>query len=104
MMTKYGFDISEITVQVDLKRLINQTWKIIPMSENHEDWKKQLDTILTEVIGLQEIFCNALSFLQILSKIEGLLNRDVEFALLRKTVFEIISLLQELNYEIDQIK
>lgn len=68
------------------------------MRENQEDWRKQLDTVTLEVVGLNEIFLSFPQFLQLLSKLEGLkLMEDIEFDLYRKTVFEAINLLQEIN-------
>lgn len=68
------------------------------MRENNEDWRKQLDTVTLEIVGLNEIFLSYPQFLQLLSKIEGLQNaEDVEFDLYRKTIFEAINLLQEIN-------
>ena len=78
-------------------RLTNQLWKLIPMRENNEDWHKQLDTMIIEIVGLKEIFISNPLFLQILIKLEGLKIVDIEFDLYRKTVFETISLLQELK-------
>lgn len=78
-------------------RLTNQLWKLIPMRENNEDWHKQLDTMIIEVVGLKEIFISSPLFLQILIKLEGLKAVDIEFDLYRKTVFEAINLLQELK-------
>ena len=74
-------------------------WKLIPMREHEEDWQKQLDTVLIEIAGLNEIFQNS-QFLTLLSKLEGLGIKEVDFELYRKTVFESISLLQEANREI----
>ena len=80
----------------EIKRLINQVWKLIPMREHNEDWKKQLDTVIIEIAGLNEIFIEEPQFLQILSKLEGLKIEDnIDFYLYRKTVFEIINLLQD---------
>ena len=67
------------------------------MRENEEDWGKQLDTVIIEIAGLNEVFVSTPQFLQLLSKLEGLRITDVSFELYRKTVFEGISLLQELN-------
>ena len=68
------------------------------MRENDEDWRKQLDTVKIEVVGLNEIFLNYPQFLQLLSKLEGLQkSEDLDFDLYRKTVFESINLLQEIN-------
>lgn len=78
-------------------RLTNQLWKLIPMRENNEDWHKQLDTMIIEVVGLKEIFISSPLFLQILIKLEGLKAVDIGFDLYRKTVFEAINLLQELK-------
>ena len=67
------------------------------MRENEEDWEKQLDTVIIEIAGLNEVFVSTPQFLQLLSKLEGLRTVEVNFELYRKTVFEGISLLQELN-------
>ena len=84
------------SLHVNIKRLTNQLWKLIPMRENNEDWRKQLDTVLIEIAGLNELFINPL-FLQLISKLEGMRVEELNFELYRKTVFECISLLQELN-------
>ena len=62
------------------------------MRENEEDWQKQLDTVIIEFIGLNEIFIGPI-YLQILSKLEGLKIKEISFELYRKTIFECISLL-----------
>ena len=84
------------SLHINIKRLTNQLWKLIPMRENNEDWRKQLDTVLVEIAGLNELFINPL-FLQLISKLEGMRVEELNFELYRKTVFECISLLQELN-------
>ena len=62
------------------------------MKENNENWQKQLDTVIVEVAGLQEIFKQEVSFLQLLSKLEGIRATDLTFSHYRKNVFESISL------------
>ena len=69
------------------------------MREHNEDWNKQLDTVILEIAGLNEIFVSP-QFIFLLSKLEGLKVNDTSFELYRKTVFESISLLQELNHGI----
>lgn len=66
------------------------------MREHEENWLKQLDTVTIEIAGLNEIFTGP-QFLQMLCKLEGLKTQETEFELYRKTVFECISLLQELG-------
>ena len=68
------------------------------MRENDELWEKQLDTVSLEIVGLNEIFISFPQFLQLLSKLEGLRKEpNIEFDLYRKTIFEVINLLQEIN-------
>lgn len=93
-MTKYGLvEIEEI--QANVKRLTNQLWKLIPMRENEEDWRKQLETVIIEITGMNIILVIDEVLMQLLSKLEGLRDVDTSFELYRKTVFECISLLQE---------
>lgn len=99
-MTKYKFNFAKETIDKNVMRLTNQIWKLIPMREHNEDWKKQLDTVIIEIAGLNEIFIWSPQFLQSLSKLEGLkVTEDIDFALYRKTVFEVISLVQEFKNE-----
>lgn len=98
MTNKYDLDFSSEIISKNIIRLTNQIWKLIPMREHEEDWSKQLNTVIIEVAGLSEIFSLEPQFLQILSKMEGLLKTDCDFTLFRKTVFEIINLLQRYNY------
>ena len=52
----YDIEFSSEEIQANIHRLTNQFWKLIPMRENKEDWKKQLDTVTLEIAGLNEIF------------------------------------------------
>ena len=96
LVDKYNIGFEEEVIKKDVQRLTNQLWKLIPMREHEEDWKKQLDTVIIEITGLNEIFMGPV-FLQLLSKLEGLKVKEVNFELYRKTIFESISLLQELS-------
>lgn len=93
---KYEIEFSKETIQKTVRRLTNQLWKLIPMRENDEDWYKQLQTVTLEIAGLNELFISPI-FLQLLSKLEGLQIKEVSFELYRKTIFECINILQELN-------
>lgn len=95
MKTKYGIEISNKIILADKKRLINQLWKVLPMNENNEDWEKQLQIVLDEIVGLNKIFNEELNFLILLSKLEALFEIK-DFKVFRKTIFESINLLGEL--------
>ena len=62
-LTKYIFDFPIETIKKDVIRLTNQIWKLIPMREHEEDWQKQLDTVIIEIAGLNEIFIYEPQFL-----------------------------------------
>lgn len=64
------------------------------MRENEENWKSQLSTVIIEIAGLNEIININPSFIQLLSKLEGLLVEETVFLTYRKTIFEAIALLQ----------
>lgn len=96
-MTKYHFEISKAVYGAAHKRLVNQLWKLIPMRENGENWQKQLDTVINEIVGLQSIIGERPQFLQLLEKLEGIKIKDSTFDFYRKTVFETIGLFQELK-------
>ena len=98
-MNKYNFEFSIEVINKNVHRLTNQLWKLIPMREHEEDWPKQLDTVILEIAGMNEVFMNP-QFLQLLCKLEGLKAQETNFELYRKTVFESISLLQELSHGI----
>ena len=86
--------VEKQVVANDITRLINQVWKLIPMRENNENWKKQIDFLLVEVRGLQALFNEHLDFLIVISSLEGLRSSDdIEFVHYRSVVFSIISLL-----------
>ena len=99
MINKYNVQIPAATFAADINRLTNQLWKLIPMRENNEDWQTQVDTVLLELVGLNEILEIDEKFLILISKLEGLKIYEVDFHIYRKTVFETISLLREISYE-----
>ena len=96
MDTKYNVIIPIDSIEKNITRLTNQMWKLIPMRENNENWEKQLNTVILEIAGLNEIFLENPHFLQLLSKLEGLRILSPDFDFYRKTVFESISLLRGL--------
>lgn len=95
-MDKYDINFPLETKEQDLKRLINQLWKLIPMRENKEDWINHLNTMIEEISGLVEIYKNKVEGLILLSKLEGLTSEVCnDFMIYRKTVFRCIDLLAQ---------
>ena len=98
MIIKYEADIPNELFNKNITRLTNQLWKLIPMREHEEDWKKQLNTVIVEIAGMNELLIYKSEGFQLLTKLEGMSQiEDMSFDLYRKTVFECISLLQEIR-------
>jgi hypothetical protein len=93
---KYNIEFCEEDIRANVQRLTNQLWKLIPMREHEENWQKQLETVLIEVVGLNELFTSPI-ILQLLSKLEGLSIRETTFDIYRKTIFECISLVRSIK-------
>jgi len=70
------------------------------MRENGEDWQKQLETVLVELYGLNEMFGDQLDFLILITKLKGLRHVG-NFDVHRSTVFSVITLLTELANSIN---
>lgn len=94
MISKYGYVFDDEVIKTDIKRLVNQLWKLIPMRENDEDWESHLNVVIEEISGLNIVFADQLDLLILLSKLEGLTSEVCnDFMIYRKTVFRCIDLL-----------
>lgn len=104
LFLKYGLIIDSSTFSNNIKRIINQLYKLLPMREEGKDWQKPLQTLIEELSGLQRLVYGQESrFLTILSKMEGLFNltNDAQdMPLYRRTIFECLSLLSILNTDV----
>lgn len=100
MLLKYDFDINNDAVLVNLRRLTNQIYKLLPLREEGGDWRKPLSTIMEELAGMDRLFLGQHSVLFKLScKLEGLfeLTEENDFMLYRGVIFECLGLLGELE-------
>ena len=102
-MMYYNLNFDNLLIIKDLRRLINQVWKLLPMREKNEDWKKQLDNVLIELRGLHIMFGDQLDFLILLSKLEGLYEAK-NFMTYRMVIFSVISSLTDMTNVIDARK
>ena len=96
MEIKYNINIDNIVINKSLKRIINQTYKLLPMREEGSDWQKPLQTIMEELSGINSLLrCKQDIYFSLLSKMEGLfeLTSDDDFMLYRRVIFECLGLL-----------
>ena len=100
MNTKYNLTVSEETVRKSIKRIVNLTYKLLPTREEGGDWKKPLETIIEELVGMNDLFLGQQDkIFVIICKLQGIFNltdKD-DFQLYRRTIFECLSLLNGLE-------
>lgn len=100
MLLKYDMYIENKAIKANLQRLTNQIYKLLPLWEEATDWGKPLNTIIEELAGMDKLFLDHHDvFFQMLCKLEGLFtfSDDEDFMLFRKTIFEILRLVNDLN-------
>ena len=101
MILKYNIDIKEQTIHNRLQNLINQIYKLLPSREEGADWEKPLQTVLEELAGMQRLMNCGYSeiFFPLLNKLEGLysLVEDDDFLCYRRTIFECLGLMNDLQ-------
>lgn len=105
MVLKYDIEIPNEDVVVNLKRITNQVYKLLPSREEGADWEKPLSTLIEEMAGMERLFDGQYSTLfSLLCKLEGLfiLTKEEDFFLFRRTIFECLSLINEMVNQINE--
>lgn len=100
MVTKYNAEIDNESIAVNLKRITNQVYKLLPSREEGMDWEKPLSTLLEEIAGMDRLLVGKHDILfPLLCKLEGLfiLTQEEDFFLFRRTIFECLSLINDLT-------
>ncbi len=99
MELKYNTYVENKSVHSDLKKLVNQIYKLLPNREEGTEWEKPLETIIEELAGMDRLFLGHHEiFFPLLCKLEGLftLTKESDFSLYRRTIFECLSLVNQL--------
>ena len=100
-----GVAIEKEAVAKNLKRIINQVYKLLPSREEGKNWEKPLETLIEEIAGMAKLIegQDELFFL-ILCKMKGLfsLTNDSDMILYRRIILELLSLLNQLKINVCQ--
>ena len=99
MINKYNACFNNTTIEESLIRLVNLTYKLLPMREENENWEKTLETIIEEFSGMDRVLIDQHDILfPLLCKLEGLLTleEEIDFFEYRRTIFECLSLVSTL--------
>lgn len=100
MVLTSGVQIDKEAVHFNIKRLINQVYKLLPMREEGRDWEKLLETLIEQLSGMKRLIVGQDDlFFSILCKMEGLfsLTRYEDMGIYRRTILECLGLLNSLN-------
>ena len=95
MVIKYSSNINNEAIIKNIDRLTNQVFKLLPNREEGGDWKTPLENIIIELAGMDELLLDHVNLFSLLCKLEALLSLDKEqdFLLFRKTIFECLGLM-----------
>ena len=95
MVIKYNSNIENDAIIKNIDRLTNQVFKLLPNREEGGDWKTPLEIIIIELAGMDELLLDHVNLFSLLCKLEALLKLDKEedFLLFRKTIFECLGLM-----------
>lgn len=102
-----GAYIENEAILENLKKLINQTYKLLPNREENLDWKTPLSTIIEEFSGMDKLLSNYHNYLfPLLCKLEGLYNLDGEdnFFDYRRIIFECLNLITSIKKDVEAWK
>ena len=98
-----GVIINKESIDFNLKRIINQVYKLLPMREEGRDWEKPLQTLIEQLSGMKRLIDGQDDlFFLILCKMEGLfsLNRNEDMTIYRRIIFECLGLLNTLEQNV----
>lgn len=107
MVIKYNLDIPNADIQLSLKRIINQIYKLLPTREEGNEWQKPLETIIEELCGMERLLNDhTATFFTLLCKLEGLFSliREEDFSLYRRTIFECLGLLNMVKENVSEFE
>ena len=98
-------EIDNLAICSNLKRLINQVYKLLPNREENIDWENPLKTIIEEFAGMVHLMPDQQEIIfSLMCKLEGLftLNGENDFFEYRRTIFECLNLIQEIKTNIEE--
>ena len=97
MQTVYYTEIDNEVINSTLERMTSQTFKLLPMREEEQEWIKPLQTLSLELLGLHSLFPEEPALFSAVCKMEGIkeLGEKMDFMMYRRTIFEICGLLNK---------
>lgn len=103
MIIKYNANIDTMAIKQNIGRITNLIFKLLPVREEGGDWQTTLQNLIIELSGMSELLSDHVTLFSLLCKLEALLKleREEEFLLFRKTIFECLGMLNEIKECLD---
>lgn len=105
MIFKYDIDFSKEVIVEDIERITNQIFKLLPSREEGGDWKTPLQNLIYEITGMKALWIDEPNLFVLLCKLEALLSLDREddFLVFRKLIFECLSICNYIKKKIKEV-
>ena len=90
---------SKKAVIVNIDRITNQIFKLLPSREEGGDWITPLNNLIVEITGMSSLLIDQVNLFSLLCKLEGLLTltEEKDFYQFRKIIFECLRLINDIK-------
>lgn len=90
--TVYNITVDKDIVEFNVKRIQGQIFKLLPTYEEEKDYKKPLQTLITETLGMSSLLPQEPKIFSLACKLQGIYNDDMDYMTLRRTIFDCCGL------------
>lgn len=99
MNCSYGVEVNDVTLGENLERIRGQIFRCLPVYEEGGEWRKPLETLVIELLGLHSLFPENKDILTLICKLEGLRSEteEIDFMLYRRSIFEACGLVGKIK-------
>ena len=105
MMCSYDVEINSSTLGDNLERIRGQIFRCLPVYEEGGEWRKPLETLVVELLGISSLFPENKELLSLICKLEGLkvgTGEEIDFMLYRRTIFEACGLVSKIKSQCEE--
>lgn len=96
----YETQLNKITLGENLERIRGQIFRCLPVYEEGGEWRKPLETLIIELLGIHSFLPENKELLSLICKLEGLrvgTEEEIDFLLYRRTIFEACGLISKIK-------
>ena len=103
MLFKYDLEFDKEAVKINIERLTNQIFKLLPSREEGEDWVVPLQNLILEITGMKSLWVDQVKLFSLLCRLEALLSltEEDDFLAFRKLIFECLRIMNEIKSCLD---